>query len=118
MRTRSYNPQSSLLGVIKGADLQSSDSQPIAMSSSKYLVTAVRIVNASAAEAVEFEVQDGSGNAVASYAGTPTVGPLVSDDLTVDDPGLYDETVLFLKATDPAENALTADIYVFGDRFE
>ena len=120
----SYIIGSPLLGVLKGANFNSTSDQPIAISGAKYVIRRIVVTNAS----TSLTTAAGGLYTGAAKSGTTIVGAaqiytaLTAASKFVDltlEAGIATDsltaTSIFLSLTTGQGGAATADVYIFGD---
>lgn len=119
----SYLPVS-LLAVVKGVNLNTTNDQSLPMRSSKYVIRRVVVVNASASPTLAvggfYTAASKGGTAIIANtqvytvltATTKWVDMTLATILTTD---VRTETTLYFALTTAQGSACTADIYIFGD---
>ncbi len=117
-------PARALLGVLKGANFNSTADQAIAVTgATKYVITAIRVTNASTSltlaiggfyaaasktTALVANTQVFSALTASTKYVDTTLGALIGTDVRT-------ETTLYLSLTTGQGGAATADVYVFGE---
>lgn len=113
-----------LLGFLSGADLNSTSDQGIAINSSNYVLRKIVVTNCSgSATTAVGGFYAATSKATALVANTQVysamTGPTLITSATLNSTATSTrrtETTLYFSLTTPQGSAMTADIYIYGDR--